>query len=122
MKPTKILAVDDNYANLLTLDALLGNDYDLVTAKSGAEALAMLPKHEDIALILMDVQMPVMDGFECASRMKALPEAADIPIIFITAVYSEDPFVKHGYEVGGVDYFAKPFDPELLKLKIKIYS
>lgn len=63
-----------------------------------------------------------MDGYETAERIKKLQGCADIPIVFITAVYHEDPFVKRGYQVGGVDYFTKPFDPELLRLKMGIYS
>jgi CheY-like chemotaxis protein len=122
MKAAKILAVDDNYGNLLALDAVLGAEYEVVPAHSGQEALDLLRRHQDIALILMDVQMPEMDGFECAQRIKATPELREIPIVFVTAVYHEDPFIKHGYDVGGVDYFTKPFDPDLLKLKIKIYS
>jgi PAS domain-containing protein len=63
-----------------------------------------------------------MDGFETASRIKKMEGCEDLPIIFITAVYSEDPFVKRGYEVGAIDYFSKPFDPELLRLKVGLYS
>jgi CheY-like chemotaxis protein len=70
----------------------------------------------------MDVQMPVMDGFEAAAHIKKLPGCAEIPIVFITAVYNEDPHVKRGYAAGGVDYFTKPFDPDLLRLKIGIYA
>ena len=66
--------------------------------------------------------MPVMDGFETARRMKSIEGCRDIPIIFITAVYKEDPFIKKGYEVGGIDYFSKPFDPEILRLKVGLYS
>jgi response regulator RpfG family c-di-GMP phosphodiesterase len=66
--------------------------------------------------------MPIMDGYEAAAHIKNLPACADIPIVFITAVYHEDPHVKRGYEAGGIDYFTKPFDPELLRLKVTIYS
>jgi CheY-like chemotaxis protein len=68
------------------------------------------------------VQMPIMDGFETATRIKALKGAREIPIVFVTAVYSEDPWVKRGYEAGGIDYFSKPFDPNLLKLKVGVYA
>lgn len=117
-----ILAVDDQPANLIALEAVLAKEYTLITAASGAEAIAILEKRHDISLILMDLQMPEMDGFEAATRIKQIPGAADIPIIFITAIYKEDPFVRKGYEVGGVDYFSKPFDPEILKKKIAIYA
>jgi CheY-like chemotaxis protein len=70
----------------------------------------------------MDVQMPGMDGFEAAQRIKQIPAAKTIPIIFVTAIYTEDPFIKKGYEMGGIDYFGKPFDPEILKLKVAVYA
>ena len=76
----------------------------------------------DIDIVLMDVQMPVMDGFEAAACIKKIEHAKDLPIVFITAVYREDPHIKKGYAVGGVDYFSKPFDPEILKLKVGIYA
>ena len=66
--------------------------------------------------------MPGMDGFEAASKIRKLESAKEIPIIFITAVYKEEPFVKRGYQAGGIDYFSKPFDPDILKLKLKVYS
>jgi CheY-like chemotaxis protein len=121
--PSKLLIVDDRPANLLALEAVLGDkDYTLLKAQSGAEALTLLSHNPDVALILLDVQMPVMDGFEVARRIKAVPDWHDIPVIFITAIHTEDPFIRQGYEVGGVDYFSKPFDPEILKLKVGIYA
>lgn len=120
---TKLLLVDDKPANLLALEAVLSDaDYELVFAHSGPEALEKLKGHPDVALILLDVQMPGMDGLEVSKRVKDNPELQDIPIIFITAIYTEDPFVRRGYEAGGVDYFSKPFDPEILRLKVGIYS
>ena len=117
-----VLAVDDQPANLITLDAVLCAEFDVIRASSGEEALSILQSRDDIDVILLDVQMPGMDGFEVAARVKQLPECRDIPIVFVTAVYNEDPFVKHGYEVGAVDYFGKPFDPEILRLKVGIYA
>ncbi len=108
-KPT-ILAVDDTRGNLVALEAVLDSDYDLVLADSGAKAIEILQHRNDVAVVLMDVQMPVMDGFEAARRIKELPNCHGLPIVFITAVFNEDPYVKRGYEVGGVDYFTKPFD------------
>jgi CheY-like chemotaxis protein len=120
---SKILIVDDAPANLLALEAVLeGAEYELVRANSGAEALAALQQHSDFSLILLDVQMPIMDGFETARRIKSDPACSAIPIIFITAVYTADPFVAEGLKAGGVDYFTKPFDPEVLKLKVNIYT
>jgi CheY-like chemotaxis protein len=117
-----ILAVDDTPSNLVALEAVLDRDFDLKFAKSGYEALEIIGKTPDIDVILMDLQMPGMDGFETASRIKKLPGSEEIPIVFITAVYSEDPHVKRGYAAGGVDYFTKPFDPDLLRLKMGIYA
>jgi response regulator RpfG family c-di-GMP phosphodiesterase len=116
------LAVDDKRANLLALEALLGEKYKILFAISGREALSAVRVKPDIDLILMDVQMPDMDGFEAASEIKKLDSGKDIPIIFVTAVYNDDPFVRKGYEVGGIDYFSKPFDPEILKMKVGIYA
>jgi CheY-like chemotaxis protein len=120
-KPT-ILAVDDTPSNLVALEAVLDAEFDLRFARSGAEAIASLQQQSDVAVILMDIQMPVMDGYEAASRIKQLPGCEDIPIVFVTAVYSEDPYVKKGYAAGGIDYFSKPFDPDLLRLKVGIYA
>jgi CheY-like chemotaxis protein len=122
MKKPAVLAVDDTPANLVALDAVLERDFDIVPAGSGARAIEILRQRSDIAVILMDIQMPIMDGYETAARIKKMTGCEDIPIVFITAVYHEDPYVKRGYEVGGVDYFTKPFDPELLRVKMSIYS
>ena len=117
-----ILAVDDIPANLVALEAVLDKDFELRFASSGKQALAMLEAKPDVDVILMDLQMPEMDGFECAARIKKLAGCSEIPIVFITAVYAEDPHVKRGYAAGGVDYFTKPFDPDLLRLKMGIYA
>ncbi len=119
----KILAVDNSESNLIAIESVFsGTDFQVHYALSGFEALTILENDENIAVVLMDVQMPVMDGFETARRIKLLQSYHDVPIIFITAVYHEDPFVRKGYEVGGIDYFSKPFDPEILKAKVSIYS
>jgi CheY-like chemotaxis protein len=118
-----VLAVDDKRANLLALEATLGSAFNLILAHSGTEAISLAEKRpEAIDLILMDVQMPDMDGFETATRIKQIPGCEDLPIIFITAVFREDPFVRRGYEAGGIDYFTKPFDPDILKMKIAVYA
>jgi PAS domain S-box-containing protein len=118
----RVLVVDDKRANLLAFAAVLENDCELLFAESGAEAIKALETHRNVDVILMDVHMPDMDGFETAARIKKMRDAQDIPIIFVTAVYQDDPFVKKGYEVGGIDYFAKPFDPEILKMKVAAYA
>jgi CheY-like chemotaxis protein len=117
-----VLAVDDKRANLIALDALLGDRYQILFANSGEEAVSTVRSRPDIDLILMDVQMPGMDGFMAAAAIKRLDAGREIPIIFVTAVYNEHPFVRKGYEVGGIDYFSKPFDPEVLKTKVGIYA
>ena len=124
MAPAKqrILAVDDTPANLVALDAVLGVKYELVRASSGREAISILRANPNVDVILMDLQMPGMDGYEAAQQIKKLPDCADIPLVFITAVYTEDPHVKRGYAVGAVDYFTKPFDPDLLRLKVNVYA
>src|SRR5262245_64438888 len=111
-KPT-ILVVDDKRPNQLALDALLSEEYRLLFADSGQAALATLRQQPEVDVILLDIQMPVMDGFQTASLIKKIETAKEIPIIFVTAVFHEDPHIKRGYEVGGIDYFSKPFDPEI---------
>jgi PAS domain S-box-containing protein len=117
-----ILIVDDYPANLVALAAVLSEPiYKVFEANSGPEALQILEENE-IALIMLDIQMPTMDGYEVARRIRANPRTREIPIIFITAVYREEPSVRKGYEAGGQDYIGKPFDPEVLKAKVGIYS
>lgn len=117
-----VLAVDDTPANLLALEAVLGDDFNVIRASSAREAIALLHVRRDIDVILMDVSMPEMDGFEAASRIKKMSDCQDIPIIFITAIYKEDPHVKQGYQAGGIDYFGKPYDPDILKMKVGVYA
>lgn len=117
-----ILLVDDHPANLMALDAVLREpNYNLLQASSGQEALDLMEKYR-IALVLLDVQMPGMDGYETARQMKSIDKFKDIPIIFVSAVYTEDDYVRQGYAAGGLDYFGKPFNTDTLKLKVKIYS
>ena len=121
-KRPKLLLVDDKPANLLALEAVLGDsEFETVRASSGPQALEQIRQHE-FALVLLDIQMPDMDGFETARRIKELPQGVDLPIIFITAIYNEDPYVRKGYQAGGVDYFCKPFDPEILRMKVRLYA
>src|SRR5690349_17195729 len=109
-----LLLVDDHPSNLIVLEAVLSDpSYDLVKAHSGQEALDLV-NERDFALILLDVQMPGMDGFETARQIKKLERGKDVPLIFLTAIFKEDPFVRRGYEMGAIDYFGKPFDPEVL--------
>jgi CheY-like chemotaxis protein len=118
----KVLIVDDVRGNLLAVAAVLEADHDVVLASSGYDALKILEQAADIDVILLDVHMPGMDGFETAAKIKKMKGREGIPIIFITAIYQDDPFVKKGYEVGGIDYFGKPFDPDILRMKIAAYA
>jgi CheY-like chemotaxis protein len=117
-----VLAVDDQHANLVTLDAVLSPDFDVVRARSGEEALAILQARDDIDVILLDVQMPGMDGFEVAARVKQLPGCKDIPIVFVTAVYHEDPIREAGLPGGRGGLFHQALDPEILRVKVGIYA
>ncbi len=121
-RKARVLVVDDKPGNLLALAAVLEDEYEIATATSGAEAIAVLARRAEIDVVLLDVQMPGMDGFETATRIRQNEAWRDIPIIFVTAVYNEDPHVRRGYEVGGMDYFSKPFDPGILKRKIAVYA
>jgi PAS domain S-box-containing protein len=121
-RKANILVVDDRRANLMALEAVLGDAHNLVYAESGEQAIAVLQGRRDVDLILMDVQMPGLDGFETAQLIKRTDGCADIPIIFVTAIFTEDPWIRKGYQAGGIDYFSKPFDPEILRLKVSVYA
>jgi CheY-like chemotaxis protein len=115
-----ILLVDDRPENLLVLESVLEEiGYNLFKATSGHEALRMVLKH-DFDLILLDVQMPGMDGFEVAKLLRGKKESQDIPIIFITAISKDPEYVSKGYEVGAENYLFKPIDPDDLKHKVQL--
>jgi PAS domain S-box-containing protein len=119
---SKLLVVDDRPENLLALEAVLKSEgYQLISARSGREALELLKTH-DVEVILLDIQMPEMDGYETAREIKKIERCQNIPIIFITAIFTESPHIKKGYEAGAIDYFTKPFDPDILRLKVGIYA
>ncbi len=117
----KILIVDDKAANLLVMESLLeGIEAQLITATSGQEALGLLLEHE-FALVLLDVQMPEMDGFETATLMRGRKQTRHLPIIFVTAISKEDEHIFRGYETGAVDYLFKPVNPHILRSKVEIF-
>jgi len=117
----RILLVDDRPENLLALEAILSSlDQTLVRAASGEEALKALLSAE-FAVILLDVQMPGMDGFETASHIKRRERTRDIPIIFLTAINREPQHAFRGYSAGAVDYLSKPFDPWVLRAKVAVF-
>ncbi|MGD1317859.1 response regulator [Chryseobacterium sp. 2R14A] len=116
-----ILIVDDNQNNLFSLKKLLeSKDFQVDTAESGREALGKALKN-DYALIILDVQMPEMDGFEVAETLAGYSKTKEIPIIFLSAVNTEKKFITKGYASGGKDYVTKPVDPEILLLKVKTF-
>ncbi|MFP2908718.1 response regulator [Pyxidicoccus sp. 3LFB2] len=116
-----ILLVDDIPANLLALEAILAPlGQRLVLARSGREALAALLQ-QDFACILLDVQMPGMDGFETARLIKGRERTRHVPILFITAFSNEESLVQRGYAQGAVDYIVKPFNPDMLRTKVAVF-
>src|SRR6185312_4387406 len=116
-----ILLVDDRAENLLALEAILEPLGErTVRAHSGDEALKCLLT-EDFAVILLDVQMPGLNGFETAQLIKSRERTKYIPIIFLTAISKEDEYVFQGYSVGAVDYMFKPFQPEILRSKVQVF-
>jgi CheY-like chemotaxis protein len=118
---TRILAVDDREENLTALAAVLDAlPVEVVPASSGQAALKEL-LGDDFALILLDVVMPGMDGFETAQHIKARPRTRDIPIIFLTAAGGESEQAYRGYAAGAVDFLTKPFDPWLLRAKVSVF-
>lgn len=117
----RILLVDDRPDNLLALQAVLEPlDLDVVCASSGAEALLALLERE-FALVILDVQMPGMDGFETARLIKGRERTRLLPIIFLTALSGAPEHHLTGYRTGAVDYLAKPFDPEILRAKVLVF-
>jgi PAS domain S-box-containing protein len=121
LPPVEILIVDDRPENLLALEAILEPlGQVLVRAHSGDEALRLLLTH-DFAMILLDVQMPGIDGFETARLIKSRERTKYIPIIFLTAISKDEEYVFEGYSVGAVDYMTKPFQPDILRSKVSVF-
>lgn len=118
----KILLVDDRENNLLSMESILYQDgYELTSVRSGKEALKLLLKEMDFTLILMDVEMPELNGFETASMIYQREKLRHIPIIFITAHSYGDENEFKGYKTGAVDYIYKPIQPELLRAKVSVF-
>src|SRR6187551_937426 len=117
----KLLLVDDRPENLLALEAILDPlGPELVRATSGEEALRHL-LHDEFAAILLDVQMPGMDGFQTAELIKERERTRTVPILFLTAISKDAEHVFRGYDVGAVDYMMKPFDPAILRAKVAVF-
>lgn len=120
-KQAVILLVDDNSANRLALKQVLSPlNCDVVEADSGIAALRLL-LDTDVAMILLDVQMPDMDGFETAHMIRSRDRSAHVPILFLTAFDKQEFHIKKGYSLGAVDYMFKPFDPEILRAKVNVF-
>ena len=118
----KILVVDDREDNLFSIEAILQKDnYTIIKANSGRAALKILLVQHDFSLILMDVQMPDLNGFDTATMIYEREKLRNIPIIFITAYNYDEEFVFKGYRMGGVDYIYKPINPELLRMKVGVF-
>src|SRR5215471_5207689 len=118
----KILLVDDREDNLYSIETIFEKDnYTIVKANSGREALKVLLKEQDFSLILMDVQMPDLNGFETATIIYERDKLRNIPIIFITAFGYDEDYLFKGYKTGGVDYIYKPVNPEILRMKVSVF-
>jgi CheY-like chemotaxis protein len=119
--PAPLLLVDDHVSNLVALEAVLAPlGQEMLRATSGEEAL----KHvlaRDVAVILMDVQMPGLDGLQTAALIKKRERSRHVPIIFLTALHREPANVFQGYAEGAVDYLLKPFEPEILRSKVAVF-
>lgn len=120
--PVKILLVDDLPENLFALEVILSNEnYLCVKANSGNEALKILLHQQDFAIILIDVQMPMMDGFETVELIRQIDKLKHVPIIFLTASMDNSLQIFKGYQAGAVDYMIKPLSPEILKAKVAVF-
>ena len=116
-----ILLVDDMEDNLIALEAVLASlDEPLVRARSGEEALKALLRRR-FALVLLDVHMPGMDGFETAANIKRLDQTRDVPIIFLTGADDDAGYAFRGYATGAADFVRKPFDPWVLRAKVRVF-
>lgn len=116
-----ILLVDDHPENLLALETILSDlNQNLIKVNSGKEALRIMLK-KDFAVVLLDIQMPEMDGFETADWIRKRERSHDTPIIFLTAFSREDKQIFKGYQIGGVDYIIKPFNPDILRWKVSVF-
>jgi signal transduction histidine kinase len=119
----KILLVDDNENNLMSMEVVLENEgYAFFKATSGREALRILLRDDEFSLILLDVKMPIMDGYETAELIYQRDKLKHIPIIFITAHDYEEEAMFKGYKAGAVDFIRKPFKPEILRSKVAVFA
>ncbi|AXH09463.1 hybrid sensor histidine kinase/response regulator [Malaciobacter halophilus] len=122
MEKFSILLVDDVAENIHSLKMMIEDSFDveIFSALSAQEGMEILMK-EDINLILTDIQMPEIDGFEFAEYLKSIEKTKDIPLIFITGIYDKDEYKRRGYDIGAIEYITKPIDDVLLDAKLKVY-
>src|SRR5690349_5446522 len=119
---TGVLVVDDRSEDLLVVDVVLASPrYDLVKVTSGSEALRHLLER-DFAVVILDVHMPIMNGFELASMIRARPRSAHTPIIFVTGAEADVGQIYRAYAAGAIDYLTKPLDPEVLRAKVALFA
>ena len=119
----KILTIDDRPENLFALQKLMGEletEVEVIQAESGLEALSLTLEH-DFCLAIVDVQMPEMDGYEFVDLLRGNPTTASLPVIFVSAIYSDEYHHRKGYDAGAVDFMSKPFNPEILISKICVF-
>ena len=120
-RQARILLVDDRIENLVALEAILSSlNQVLVSVRSGEQAVQALLA-EEYAVVLLDIMMPGMDGFETAAQIKRHAKTRDVPIIFLTAAIERADHTFRGYSAGAVDYLAKPFDPWVLQAKVSVF-
>jgi CheY-like chemotaxis protein len=120
-RQARILLVDDRPENLIALEAILSSlDQVLVPVRSGKQAVQAV-LDDEYAVVLLDIMMPGMDGFETAMQIKQQAKGRDVPIIFLTAATAQPEQAFRGYAAGAVDYLAKPFDPWVLKAKVSVF-
>jgi len=118
MNKPKIITIDDQPENLQMIVQILKDDYSVIASTSAQKAFDLVEKHKDAALILLDVFMPEMNGFEVLEQLKSAENAVDIPVIFVTGIENEQDYEK-GLALGAFDFVQKPISPLLLKNRIK---
>ena len=123
MRNLKILTIDDDMNNLYTLECILEqlDNVEVIQASSAKEGLELIKKI-DIHLILVDIQMPFMNGFEFVEELNLMQLNEDIPVVFLTAYYKSEEFQAKGYKLGAFDYMTKPIDEDRLLNKVQLYS
>ncbi len=117
----KILVVDDDSENLWAMEVAMENlDIQVVTAETGQEAFSLMMRH-DFAFVMLDVDMPEMDGYETAAMMKDIDRTRHLPVIFMTDGNKQKKYAFEGFDEGAVDYLSKPIDPDVLRAKVGIF-